>query len=211
MPETVLSFVDLAPGERLLWAGAPRRGPTLRASDAPQLLFGALWTALVAFMAARALREPQSMIPVGYLILASFLVTGLRITAWPLALGAWRRSRSRYAITTERLVVATHWRTPAVVALKLAELPYASLTEERADASGTITFGWTVVGRSLPAGPPRGSRRRGEPPPEPLAELELIPDARRVYDLVVDAQRTLRTWAVADDALQSTSAREDRE
>lgn len=187
----------LAPGERLLWSGAPRRGLTLRASDAyiSSLPVGLVWTGLAVSWAVFALGDPGTRPKMKFWTVLIALAS-LYVTVWPLARGAWRRARTRYALTSRRLVVAVEGSPPTRSMLDLRLLPEATLTE-LANGSGTITFARTMVGPSIPIGP---RRKGGERSPAPIAELENIPDARRVYGLVVAAQRALRS--APDDSPQ---------
>ena len=169
-------------GERQLWSGAPRRGLVLRASDALLIPFSLLWGGFAVFWEASVLGQGG---PTFFAIWGvPFVLMGLYITVGRFFLDAAQRARTVYAVTSERILIEVGRLGPFAGSTK--SLPLRTLSEvqlrERGNGSGTITFGpqpfgVSAVGNSWPGGPR-------------VPAFDLIPDARRVYDIIREAQRT---------------------
>lgn len=110
-----------------------------------------------------------------------FVLMGLYVTVGRFWHDAWQRGRTRYALTTERVLIAAGGGTPTLTALSLRTLPEVTLSA-KADGSGTLTFGSA-------AGVPAFLAGAAWPGVKRAPAFELIPDARRVYGLVREAQR----------------------
>ena len=169
----------LGRGERLLWSGAPRQGVVFRPSDLFQIPFSLLWGGFALFwnVTVWATGAPFFFRLFGL----PFLVVGLYITVGRFWWDARRRARTSYGVTTERVLIASNVLSPSIKSLALRTLTDVTLTE-RPDGSGTITFG--------PTGGFAASMYAGTSWPgiqQPTA-FELIPDAKRVYDVVREAQ-----------------------
>lgn len=181
MSTTTLRFA-LDRGEHQLWAGVPRQGLVLHRSDALMIPFSIMWGGFAVFWEASVLRNGA---PVFFALFGvPFVLMGLYITVGRFFVDAARRARTAYGVTSERIVIETGAIGPFGGSSR--SLPLRTMSEvalrERADGSGTITFG--------PA-PPNGFRVGGAWPGRPeQPAFDLIPDARRVYGIIREAQRT---------------------
>lgn len=167
-------------GERQLWAGAPRRGLVLRGSDALMIPFSLMWAGFVVFWEASVLRQGG---PTFFALWGiPFVLAGLHITVGRFFVDAARRARTAYAVTSERILIEVGGVGPLAGSTK--SLPLRTLSEvqlrERGDGTGTITFG------PQPFGAFAGASWPGAPQ---VPTFDLIPDARRVYDIIREAQR----------------------
>jgi hypothetical protein len=170
---------DLAPRERLLWSGTPRQGLMLRADDALMIPFSLVWGGFAVFWESQVWRMHAP--GVFKLWGIPFVCVGLYITVGRFFYDAWRRSRTAYGVTTQRVLIASGGVAPALKSLDLGTLPSVSLSE-RPDGSGTITFG--------PADErPMWMRPRGQAAP-PM--FEASGGAKGVYDTILTAQRDAR-------------------
>ena len=168
----------LARGERLLWSGAPRQGVVLRPTDLFQIPFSLLWGGFALFWNVSVWATGA---PIFFRLFGlPFLVVGVYVTVGRFWFDARRRARTSYGVTTERVIIASGAFTPSIKSLALRTLTDVTLTE-RPDASGTISFGPTSFAASMYAGTPWPGVQ--QPP-----SFELIADAKRVYDIVRDAQ-----------------------
>jgi hypothetical protein len=95
----------LAPGERLLWQGAPGDGIRFRREDRMlipfSLVFGAF--ALVWWGAAYGIDAPWPMLAFGTV----FVLIGLYLVIGRFLWDAYVRARTRYALTDRRALIAT--------------------------------------------------------------------------------------------------------
>jgi hypothetical protein len=181
---TTIEF-PLDRGERLLWAGTPRHGVVFRASDLFQVPFSLLWAGFALFW---NLSVWASDAPVFFRLWGlPFLVVGAYVSVGRFWVDARRRARTTYGVTDRRVVIASGVFTPALKSLDLQTLSDVTLAE-RPDGAGTITFGAGSMLTGMYAGTPWPGMT--QPP-----AFELIPDARRVYTIVRDAQAASRAPA----------------
>jgi hypothetical protein len=181
-------------GERQLWAGAPRKGLVFRGSDVMMIPFTLLWLAFAVFWEMSALSSSGSTLFAVWGI--PFICVGIYMTLGRFFADASRRGRTRYAVTSERILIEVGRFGPFVAtsrSLPLSTLSQVQLQEGR-DGTGTISFG------PQPFGPLAfGSQTSGvswqSGPATP--SFELVPDCRRVYDIVREAQRATGVPSVA--------------
>jgi Bacterial PH domain len=172
-------------GEKQLWAGAPRLGVVFRSTDVFMIPFTLLWGGFAVFWEATVARTKAP----GFFLLFGgvFVLVGMYITVGRFIADAIRRGRTVYAVTSERVIIVTGLFTPETKSLSLATLTDVTLTE-RSDGSGTITFGPTPYLAGMYVGTPWPGVPR-------VPSLEMIPQARGVYDIIRTAQQALRTRA----------------
>jgi hypothetical protein len=177
-----ISF-DLGDGERLLWSGAPRQGIVWRSSDIAMVPFSLLWGGFAVFWEKMALRGA----PVFFALFGlPFVAVGLQMTIGRFFYDAWRRRHTYYGLTNQRAIIAT--RTPART---LRSYSVASLTnvvlQESANDAGSILLGPSALPSPWPRQTALFSTNIDN-------SFEMITDARRVFDLLREAQK--------DEALQ---------
>lgn len=166
-------------GERQLWAGIPRQGVVLHATDAFMIPFSVLWTGFAVFWEVTAVRDSGSLFMALWGV--PFVLVGLYLVVGRFWLDARRRARTTYAVTSERVIINSGGLSPTTASLNLRTLSDLTLSE-RPDGSGTIRFGPV----SPFAGMYEGTTWPGVPR---VPAFELIPDARRVFSLIREAQR----------------------
>jgi hypothetical protein len=175
---------ELAPAEKVLWAGQPRQGVVLRAVDAFLIPFSLLWGGFAIFweVSVATTRAPPFFLLFG----AVFVVIGLYLIFGRFFFDARQRRRTFYAVTSERVVIVSGVLGRTVKSIDLRTLGEMSLAE-RGDGSGTIVFGSTSAFDWMQggiAGWPGSNARQA-------SRFELISDVRRVYETIRKAQRAL--------------------
>jgi hypothetical protein len=175
--QTTVQF-PLDRGEKLLWSGAPKQGFVLRGKDVLLIPFSLLWGGFAVYWETMAITGGAPWffrlwgIP--------FVLVGTYVTFGRFFYDAWRRSHTTYGLTSERAIIARSGPFPNLQSINLRTATDINLAE-RADGTGTIAFG-----RSTPRDQ-WGSGWGGTPS---VPSFEMIPDAKRVYGLVCEAQRT---------------------
>ena len=129
---------EIEPSERLLWAGKPRQGVFLRASDAFLIPFSLMWGGFAIFWEATVVSQGAPFFFALWGI--PFVLVGLYFIVGRFVVDAWCRARTVYGVTSERIVIISHVFHYSVKSLNLATLTDVTLYE-RSDRSGTISFG----------------------------------------------------------------------
>lgn len=184
------ALCEFAPGEHLLWSGRPPAGFMLRASDLYQIPFSIMWCGFALFWESSVIRlhehasaaaQASGMQDVMVLWGIPFVAIGLYMVAGRFFTDAWRRTRTRYALTNQRVIIISGLWHREVKSLPLRLLPDVTLTEQ--GERGTIAFD----SGDAPA------RRRQNPFagwPGLVVEraFERIGNARTVYRMIRQAQ-----------------------
>lgn len=175
-PLVVTRPFELERSERQLWFGEPPRGLIFRSSDIYLIPLSLLCAGFSVFWETSVLRENAP----GFFVLwgIPFVLLGVYITIGRFFADAWRRGRTSYALTTERIIIRTG---ASIKSLSLRTLTDVTLTE-RPDGRGTITFGPTPYLSTMYG----GMRWPGRTQP-PM--FELIPGAREVDAQIRKAQQ----------------------
>jgi hypothetical protein len=182
---------ELSPGEQFVWSGQPRGGVRLRAADWFLIPFSIFWCGFAIFWEVGALmvtaHAPDPFAVIFPLFGVPFVVIGLYLVFGRFLVDARIRGRTFYGITNERIVIVRGLFARRTKSLNLRTLSDISLSE-RSDRSGTITFGpcypfgyWSFFGMWPGMWPGAGQYC----PPA----FDMIDDAKKVYDLVRQAQR----------------------
>lgn len=171
---------ELAPGEQVLWSGRPRQGLVLRGSDVFAIPFSLLWCGFAVFWEYSVL---TSNAPFFFRLWGiPFVLVGLYMVLGRFFVEARQRMRTFYAVTTERVVIVSGLFARKVKSLNLAALTDLSLTEGR-NGVGSISFGPQNALASFFG----NSSWPGTPAQSP--QLELVSEARSVYEKIRNAQR----------------------
>jgi len=177
MTTTSLEFA-LDHGERQLWAGAPRQGIVFRGADVFMIPFSLFWGGFAVFFVATVARSHGPRLFLFWAI--PFVLVGLYITVGRFFLDARRRARTTYAVTSDRVIINSGLFVPTTKSLNVRTISDVTL-QERSNGTGTITFGATFPFVAMYA----GTSWPGVPQ---TPSLEMIPDARRVFNIIREAQ-----------------------
>ena len=126
----------LYPGENLLWTGKPGKGHFFCKEDAYLILSGLLGFAFAVFWEVMVIRKEH--IPFFFKLWGILLIlSDLYFTAGRFIAKAIRRKNSRYALTSQRIILKVG---KICKTLDLNDLPRMIVTQ-RADGSGDVRFG----------------------------------------------------------------------
>jgi hypothetical protein len=176
---------ELQRDERLLWKGRPRGGIRLRSSDAYLIPFSLIWGGFAIFWEFMALfgtpKKEQAAL-VFPLFGVPFVLIGLYLIFGRFFVDARMRARTEYGLTNRRAIIVSGLFSRTVKSIDLRSTPEITLTE-KADRSGTITFG---------AAPSYGGYGRMQNPwlsgSSGQPAFDMIEDARNVYALIEQAK-----------------------
>ena len=171
---------ELGPQEQLLWSGKPRQGLALRLSDALMIPFSLVWGGFAIFWEVMVINSDGPLFMKLWGI--PFVLVGVYIIVGRFFVDAWQRSKTTYGVTSQRIVIISDSFGRKVKSLNLRTLSDITL-DEKSDRSGTITFGGTDKSSWWNTGGWGG--RRGLPAPP---RFEMIEDAKKVYDIIREAQ-----------------------
>jgi hypothetical protein len=173
----------LSRGERVLWVGEPRRGLVLRSADLFQIPFSLFWAGFAVFWESSVVTTNAPFFFKLWGI--PFVLIGIYLVIGRFFVDAKQREGTVYALTNERVLIASGLFSRQLKSLDLRTLPEVSVSLN-ADGRGTIAFGssgnfsntfftpgWPGYGRYLPP------------------SFELIADAAATASLIREAQRTL--------------------
>lgn len=171
---------ELRPGEQIVWAGQPVQGIRLQAADWFAIPFSLILGFGLALAAISLIGEGGL---VKRLVATLFLVAGATMVFGRFFIDAKLRARRFYAVTNRRaLSIVSLWRIQ-VDSVSLRRLTSCFVIVGGRGA-GQIVFGSHNFSQVWP-------HAVG---PQP-ASFERIPDAHRVFRLVVSAQRDLLNQA----------------
>jgi hypothetical protein len=179
MDETAETTIrrELGPAERLLWCGRPRPGLMFRRADLYLVPFSLMWGGFAFFWEYLAFGKTPWFFELWGI---PFVGVGIYLIAGRFFVDAKQREGTVYAVTNERVVILSGIFSRTVKSLNLRTLPDLTL-DERADGSGTVTFGMPAVTSSWGAG-------KSWPGYPQTPGFELIPQARSVYDTIRKSQ-----------------------
>jgi Bacterial PH domain len=168
-------------GESLIWSGAPRQGLLLRPGDVFVIPFSLLWGGFAIYWELSVL---QSNAP-AFLALwgVPFVLIGLYMTVGRFFADARLRARTFYGLTDRRVIIVSGLFSRTITSLPLRTLTDVSL-QERSDRSGTI-----MLGRPQPYSAWSSGMRWPGMSQYSTPTFEMIADAKRVHDQLLEAQR----------------------
>jgi hypothetical protein len=169
---------ELEPGERVLWSGAPRTGLVVQSSDVVQVAI----SLVILYAFATRMRNASIGGPVEVIVASVIFVAVMYFAVGRFLFDAHRRRKSRYALTSERMLVRESVFSDFIKSFPLNTITDTGLHEMR-NGFGNI---W-IRRRYLPVGwqDPRLMPTRGHP-----IGFAMIPDASRVYELLEAARLT---------------------
>lgn len=178
MPTTSLEFT-LDRGEHQLWAGTPRQGVLFRPTNVFMIPFSLLWGGFAIFWELTVLRSGAP----GWFSLwgIPFVLVGLFMIFGRFFVDAWSRARTTYAVTSDRVIINSGLFTTTTQSLDVRTITNMTV-QERSNGSGTITFGAVNPFASMYPGLSRPSAQQ-------MPKFDMIPDARRVYNIIRGAQQ----------------------
>jgi hypothetical protein len=175
---------QLDPSERVLWTGQPKQGVMLRASDALMIPFSLLWGGFAFFWEWSVIHSDA---PTFFALWGiPFVVVGIYIIVGRFFVDAWQRSKTHYAVTTDRIMIVDGLYRTTLRSAQLSGLNEIALSEH-GNGVGTISFGPSTLPamfRSLSGWP--GMRERLG------LQLTMVQDAKHVLDLVRSTQKAAR-------------------
>ena len=171
----------LDPGESLIWCGTPRQGLLLRPADVFMVPFSLLWGGFAIFWEQGVL---QSNAPAFFALWGvPFVVIGLYMIIGRFFVDARLRAKTFYGLTDRRAIIISGLFSRTITSLPLRTLTDVSL-QERPDRSGTI-----MLGRPQPYSAWSSGMRWPGMGQYATPTFEMIPDAKRVHDQLLEAQR----------------------
>lgn len=184
-PEEVIRR-ELGPSERLRWWGQPPQGLILRAADAFLIPFSIAWGGFAIFWEAMVIAGGAPFFFALWGI--PFVLVGLYLMVGRFWMDARQRASTVYAVTSERVVIASGLRSRRVQSLSIDSLSDITLTE-RTGGAGLIAFGPRPSPRGWYAGdgwPGAGWPGFGMPS---APSFDLPGEAREVYEMIREARR----------------------
>lgn len=172
---------ELNAGERLLWTGRPRGGIRLQAADLFLIPFSLLWCGFAVFWEYRVVSQGAPFFFILWGI--PFVCIGLFFVFGRFIADAKHREKTWYALTSERAIISSGLFSRSVRSLFLRTLGEISFAE-KADFSGTITFGSTGMFPAWMAGASWPGAGRYAPP-----AFQMIDNARSVFEMIRSAQK----------------------
>jgi len=170
---------NLSSDEKLIWTGKPQTGIVFRSSDAFLIPFSLLWGGFAIFWETSVIAADAPFFFKLWGI--PFVIVGLYITIGRFFFDAKKRMNTIYGITNDRIIIKTGFFSREVKSLNIRTLSDITINQ-KADNSGTITLGPTDFRYAMMQGMEWPGAK--QPP-----RLELIADAKSVYDKIINLQR----------------------
>ncbi len=138
---------ELAPGERLLWAGQPKASTIFHKEDGFLIPFSLMWGGFAIFWEASAAglwgntpRPHPHPAPFFFLLWGvPFVLIGQYLIWGRFFYAAWKKKRTHYGVTDRRVIVVQNGRTRQMSSAYIDTLP-ALVKEVGKDGSGTLRF-----------------------------------------------------------------------
>jgi hypothetical protein len=197
---------QLESGEQLIWHGQPRQGLLLRPSDAFMIPFSLLWGGFAIFWETTVILSDA---PVFFWLFGiPFVLMGLHFIFGRFFTDARARKHTFYGVTNDRIIITSGKHGKRTQSLSLSTLGDITL-DERADGTGTIIFAAAnPLGRWGNSGAMRGIGTGSQTPPS----FEMIPQAKKVYEMIRGAQRRLHSNVRREslnDSVENESQQDD--
>ena len=170
---------NLSKDEKLLWTGQPKTGILFRSTDVFIIPFSLMWGGFAIFWELSVIRTRILLFELWGI---PFVLVGLFMIVGRFFYDAKKRGNTIYGITDDRIIIKSGaFSSSSIQSLNIKTLTGFSF-REKTDGTGTILLGPSnqfsmLNGSGWPA--------RGQQAPR----LEFIPEARKVYELIVSLQR----------------------
>ncbi len=172
----------LLPGETVIWSGRPGRGLLLIGRDGLLIPFSLMWGGFAVYWEASVVRTSA---PVLFRLWGvPFVLVGLYFIAGRFVVDAWIRSKTHYAVTNRRILIARSGPFGKFTTLSLDLLPEVQLSEH-ANGRGTLRFGQPAPYWG------RGGFASWTPALDATPQFLAIDDARSVFDQIQHAIRSI--------------------
>ena len=168
--------------ERLLWAGKPKTGILFRPSDIFITAFSILWLGFAIFWMTMAMKTGTFM----YVFGLPFVLVGLYMCVGRFFADALKRKHTVYGITADRVIIKSGIFSKELKSINIKNITELTLTE-KSDGSGSIYFGPGATQQNRITFRTTGTNERITV----VNGLEFIDDAKKVYDILVHAQKEL--------------------
>ncbi len=180
LPEEIRGAI--ARGEHALWWGRPRQGVFLRGSDVFTIPFSLLWCGFAIFWEAGVTTSGNAP---GFFALwgIPFVAIGLYMVIGRFFAEALQRSKTYYALTSDRVLIVSGVFSRTIKSLSLNTLSDVTLTEGRS-GKGSIAFG-----PQSPFGSVFGGTSSWPGTQQQSPRFDSIDDAKAVYEQIRSAQR----------------------
>lgn len=173
---------ELGSGERLIWAGQPRQGFVLRASEIFMTPFSLMWGGFAFFWEWQVLNSDA---PAFFALWGiPFVLVGIYMIVGRFIVEARQRARTYYGVTNERVLIVSGLLSRKIQSLNLRSLSDISLSE-RSNGYGAISFGGSPFSSMFGGFPGWPGMEAAMGP-----RFDQIPNARSVYETIRGAQRT---------------------
>jgi hypothetical protein len=165
--------------EKLIWTGQPKKGIVFRAADIFLIPFSLLWCGFAIFWVYMAAKGSILFAMFGI----PFVIIGLIFVFGRFIIDAKQRENTFYGLTEQRIIIKSGVYRRSVKSLNIRTLSDIEYTE-KSDGSGTINFGpknpMTMWANGMNWWP--GVRYS--------PSLDLIQDVSKVYNKIIELQRT---------------------
>lgn len=170
---------QLEEDENLLWTGQPKQGIVFRTSDIFMIPFSIIWFAFACSWMVGAFHFGGIFFIFGI----PFVIIGLIFVLGRFLIDKTQRSKTSYGITENRVLIKSGIFSNSIKSINLKTLSDIELTE-KSDGTGTIFVG--------PKNPYNfwGGGMDWWPGMKSSPQLELIPNARKVYQKIIEIQNS---------------------
>ena len=169
----------LNPDEKLYWTGRPKTVIIFRSADIFMIPFSVIWCGFAIFWFTAALVSEAPFFFSAFGI--PFVIIGLYFVFGRFWADSIRRANTTYGITDNRIILKYGTFSKKIESLNIRTLSDITI-DEKGDGSGTITLGPTHPFYSMYQG-------MNWPGMKNAPALELIPDVRKIYDLIIKLQK----------------------
>jgi hypothetical protein len=167
--------------EKLVWTGRPRTGIVFRSADIFLIPFSLFFCGFAIFWFTTALTSGAPFIFAMFGI--PFVVIGIIMVFGRFIIDAKQRENTYYGLTNDRIIIKSGIYTKSIKSLNIKTLSDIQYVEKN-DGSGTINFGQKNPIMISSNG------MNWWPGVNETPSLDLIQDVRKVYNKIVEIQKS---------------------